>query len=338
MSEQLEYLPGLTTQTDVGSAQEIGAELDPQEEFTEELEVEEEEEEEEEEEAACTFPSIGYTISTTEGIELPAALTCPSRAPPVDTPRTLFKQGAEALLYRSQFLTATLQCLLKHRPSKAYRHPVLDARLTKHRCLSETRLLVRMRRELDRIHLTSFTGITANVPTVYFCDELNGEIHMDWIQGRTVREVLDEATAVDGGFAGKSGLAKLMRDIGTAVAEMHGVDVVHGDLTTSNIMVRPGEWGVVDDKDPLDLGLKIECKGDIFLIDFGLGAVSTSEEDMAVDLHVLERAFVSTHPTLEGLLPDLLCAYSMRLGMKAESVLGRLEGVRMRGRKQSMVG
>ena len=42
------------------------------------------------------------------------------------------------------------------------------------------------------------------------------------------------------------------------------------------------------------------------LIDFGLGSVSSSEEDMAVDLYVLERAFVSTHPRSEGLVGALL--------------------------------
>ena len=37
----------------------------------------------------------------------------------------------------------------------------------------------------------------------------------------------------------------------------------------------------------------------IALIDFGLSYVKNSAEDKAVDLYVLERAFVSTHPALE---------------------------------------
>jgi len=53
--------------------------------------------------------------------------------------------------------------------------------------------------------------------------------------------------------------------------------VIHGDLTTSNMIYK-------DDQ--------------IYLIDFGLSYVKTSIEDRAVDLYVLERAFISTHPQL----------------------------------------
>lgn len=68
-------------------------------------------------------------------------------------------------------------------------------------------------------------------------------------------------------------------------------------------------------------------------------------EDRAVDLYVLERAFASTHPVHPGNVPHferVLAGYreafqSSRPGEWAR-VQRRLEEVRLRGRKRSMVG
>lgn len=251
--------------------------------------------------------------------------------------KTLVKQGAEAHLYLTTFLTPNLPALLKHRPSKPYRHPILDARLTKHRCLSEARLLVRMRRELDKSRITSGAG-GVTVPAVYFVDEARGEIYMEWISGRTVKEVLGEAlhsspltststsTSSPPQLSSTPEMHNLMTRIGSAVASMHTADVVHGDLTTSNIMLRP-----------LPGRTELE-EADIVLVDFGLGSVSTSDEDMAVDLYVLERAFISTHPRVEEMFKEVLVGYEKGMGRKGVQVMRRLAEVRLRGRKRSMLG
>jgi TP53 regulating kinase-like protein len=77
--------------------------------------------------------------------------------------------------------------------------------------------------------------------------------------------------------------------------------------------------------------------GDIVLIDFGLAVQTVQEEDRAVDLYVLERAFGSTHPREEGMFGELLEGY--RVAFKgSKGTLRRLEDVRMRGRKKSMIG
>jgi TP53 regulating kinase-like protein len=73
-------------------------------------------------------------------------------------------------------------------------------------------------------------------------------------------------------------------------------------------------------------------EGQIYLIDFGLSYIKTSIEDRAVDLHVLERAFISTHPQLETEFGKVLIAYN------DEAVLKRLEVVRQRGRKKVAFG
>ncbi|KAF3057941.1 EKC/KEOPS complex subunit BUD32 [Daldinia childiae] len=125
----------------------------------------------------------------------------------------------------------------------------------------------------------------------------------------------------------------------SAVGRMHGVGVVHGDLTTSNMMLRPWEKG----REPANGhagggGGDGLLDGDIVIIDFGLASQSTSDEDRAVDLYVLERAFASTHSRAEGLFTAMLESSYKETFKQAPVVLKKLEEVRMRGRKRSMIG
>jgi TP53 regulating kinase-like protein len=246
------------------------------------------------------------------------------------TPPELVTQGAEALLYRSTYLIPSLPCALKYRPSKPYRHPILDARLTKHRILSEARVLVKCRRE----------GVP--VPAVYALDEKEGWIMVEWIEGEVVRVRLNEwlkrrkDQGIGEGEPGEEALKGLMGRIGSAVGRMHAVGIVHGDLTTSNLMLRPRKSNVVNGQGSASVEDKV-LDGEIVMIDFGLASQSTADEDRAVDLYVLERAFGSTHPRAEALFTEVRSAYGKSF-KGANVVLKKLEDVRMRGRKRSMLG
>ena len=180
-----------------------------------------------------------------------------------------------------------------------------------------------------------------------------GWMMMEWVEGRTVREVIVEGgkkiKREKGGSGGwEEGLRGLMGKIGRAVGRMHEVGVVHGDLTTSNMMLRPSATGLEngaavmngadgdgDGDDVKSAGQVLE--GEIVLIDFGLAAQSLQDEDKAVDLYVLERAFGSTHPEAEEGFQEVLRLYGESY-KAAKVVLKRLEDVRMRGRKRSMLG
>ncbi|TRM66604.1 kinase-like domain-containing protein [Schizophyllum amplum] len=236
-------------------------------------------------------------------------------------------QGAEAKVYKV-FLheKADEPILVKHRFAKQYRHPTLDGNLTKARVAGEARTLLKCLR----------SGV--NVPGVRMVEAADGVLGIEWIDGMSVRKLLPGGAEDEGAeFAGEDeevdeeeevdpllefGLTvdELMGVIGTEIAKMHGVDVVHGDLTTSNMMLRRGK------------------KGDLVLIDFGLSYQSTLVEDKAVDLYVLERAFASTHPDSEPLFASVLAAYARQAGKAWKAVEKRLEDVRLRGRKRSMVG
>lgn len=131
-----------------------------------------------------------------------------------------------------------------------------------------------------------------------------------------------------------NGIKDLMRRIGEAVGKMHRIGVVHGDLTTSNLMLRPEAESSQDTGS--DSATNLE--GTIVIIDFGLAYQAAMDEDRAVDLYVLERAFGSTHPRLESLWGEVLAGYEKGIGKDARKVLRKLEDVRMRGRKKSMIG
>jgi len=252
---------------------------------------------------------------------LPKMLTHPSSTPP-----QLITQGAEGRLYRTTYLLPDLPCALKHRPPKPYRHPVLDARLTRQRILAEARILQRCRRNGVR------------VPAVYAVDESTGCMMMEWIEGQPVRARLvawlGQRTGADpAAVESDPELLGLLGRVGSAVGEIHRLGIVHGDLTTSNMMLRPWAEGVAgghtEERGLLD--------GEVVVIDFGLASQSVADEDRAVDLYVLERAFASTHPRAEHLFDEVLQAYKTTF-KQGGPVLKRLEDVRMRGRKRSMLG
>lgn len=84
------------------------------------------------------------------------------------------------------------------------------------------------------------------------------------------------------------------------------------------------------------------------MIDFGLAKNTESAEERAVDLYVLERALISTHPTLpETFLETVMVAYEKAASgavgggsnaAKCQATLTRLEQVRQRGRKRECFG
>ncbi|KAF9108215.1 TP53 regulating kinase [Mortierella sp. AM989] len=211
----------------------------------------------------------------------------------------LIKQGAEARVYLVPFYER--QAIIKERFAKAYRHPTLDKKLTSRRVFQEARCLNRCQKAL------------IDTPTVYMVDVEKSLIFMEYIEGSSVRDYLVTAE----GQAAEA-QQKVATEIGRALGLMHNIDVVHGDLTTSNLLMRKESDAVV-------------------LIDFGLSYVSQLIEDKAVDLYVLERAFTSTHPNTEVMFGQILEAYGQS-GKASKQILKKLEDVRLRGRKRSMLG
>lgn len=217
---------------------------------------------------------------------------------------SLLKQGAEARVYRTEFYKK--KAIVKERFSKSYRHPSLDEKLTHRRTTQEVRSMLRCRK----------AGICT--PSVYFVDYSTHCIFMEEVENCvTARDHINGLLDVPSEESEKS-LQSLAEKIGSSLAAMHNVDCIHGDLTTSNILIKAGYENIT-------------------LIDFGLSFISSLTEDKGVDLYVLERAFLSTHPNTEKLFKIVLESYRKKAN-KADEIIKKLDEVRMRGRKRTMVG
>lgn len=119
--------------------------------------------------------------------------------------------------------------------------------------------------------------------------------------------------------------------IGTEIAKMHLADIIHGDLTTSNMMLRHpssltagAQTELVSFHFMLFSSVVIPLSAKV-LIDFGLSYVSNLVEDRAVDLYVLERAFSSTHPDSEPMFSSVLSAYATQVGKEWSAIGKRLD-------------
>ena len=101
-----------------------------------------------------------------------------------------------------------------------YRHPILNKKLTRQRLGMEVKGMMKARK----------LGI--RTPTVLLVDTETNSIIMDRVEGITVKDWLRKGKYTE------EELGRVLSAIGTQVAAMHDGSLVHGDLTTSNIIIR----------------------------------------------------------------------------------------------------
>ena len=191
--------------------------------------------------------------------------------------------------------------ILKQRFSKKYRHPDLDTALTAARVKAEARALLRARK----------LGVRA--PALLFVDAEASTLYLEKVEGVSLKDVLRSGVL-------PARAAALAAAVGAAVAALHDGGLVHGDLTTSNLLVPDA------------------APDTIVVIDFGLATHSTLAEDRAVDLYVLERALDAAHSEAEGAIFDAVKAAYRHHAKCWCAVLNKFAEVRLRGRKRSMMG
>ena len=241
----------------------------------------------------------------------------------------LISQGAEARVWKVPINDnndpSRPFVVCKERFSKAYRHPDLDQRLTKSRCRSEARILEKCAKFGIRVPQV----IRVEAPLLY----------TEFIGAPTVKARLVLANEKHNKIM-ETIHTSLAQAIGSLIGRLHNSGIVHGDLTTSNIL-----WGATSDHDDDDDLLTME----LVLIDFGLSKSTNSVEEQAVDLYVLERALQSTHPELQkqffeqllqvyGKIREEHIEHNNHKRKQTQSALSRLEQVRQRGRKRECFG
>ena len=77
-----------------------------------------------------------------------------------------------------------------------------------------------------------------NTPYLMHADLENRSIYMQYVESKKVRDYIN---AVRNDFDSERKIDYLLRDIATIIARLHQNGLVHGDLTTSNILVKPNQ-------------------------------------------------------------------------------------------------
>jgi N6-L-threonylcarbamoyladenine synthase/protein kinase Bud32 len=184
-------------------------------------------------------------------------------------------RGAEAVV------TLGDEEVIKRRIRKRYRRQELDRRLIIERTRAEARLIATARR--------------SGVPTPIIRDVTKDTIVMERVHGSLLKEALEP---------------QHLYAAGKTVGKLHGAGIIHGDLTTSNMILR---------------------EGNCVLIDFGLAQVSTEIETRGVDLHVLFQTLKSTTTAHESLKAAFIQGYQEHFGLY-QDVLNREQEIERRGR------
>ena len=161
-------------------------------------------------------------------------------------------RGAESIIYLDTF--DDQKVLVKERIKKNYRLEQIDEKLRKERTRKEVKLLTEARK---------YNVLT---PKILHVDFQNHKIIMENIDGVRIKEFLNSAD--------KKNIEKVCLEIGKLIGRLHANNIIHGDLTTSNMILKDNN---------------------IYFIDFSLGEFSNRLEDRGVDLNLLYEALKSTH-------------------------------------------
>ncbi|RLG76082.1 MAG: Kae1-associated kinase Bud32 [Thermoprotei archaeon] len=201
--------------------------------------------------------------------------------------------GAEAVLLKGYFLG--IKSVYKVRVPKPYRNPKLDLKVRRERTSAEAKHMISARRG----------GV--NSPYILLVDPDAGVIVMEYIEGDLLRNILNSLP--------ECRACTLLEHIGIMAGRLHNEGIVHGDLTTSNIIV---------------------CRriGKPYLIDFGLARASEDIEDRGVDVHLFLRSLESVHFRVKDMaFRCFLNGYGKVVGEEnLTKVVNKVKEIRLRGR------
>lgn len=197
--------------------------------------------------------------------------------------------GAEAEIYLRK------DTITKKRPKKLYRISEIDLPLRKFRTRREAKIMQKL------------CAIGISAPKLINVDDVSMSIEMSNVSGAKLRDCLNMKNN-----------KKLCFDLGRIIAQMHNNGIMHGDLTTSNMILH-----------------STGKSSTIFLIDFGLSFFSTKAEDKAVDIHLFRRALESKHQELWDQGFNRFCKGYSFVSFAKDEVFERLEKVESRGRNKT---
>ncbi|MEA2055136.1 MAG: KEOPS complex kinase/ATPase Bud32 [Candidatus Thermoplasmatota archaeon] len=199
----------------------------------------------------------------------------------------LIGRGAEAEIYLSEWMGRDV--VTKKRIKKKYRIKEIDEEMRRQRTKKEALLMEEARKS------------GTSVPIIYDVDLNEMKITMQYVNGDRIKDCID---GLD-----KERQKAICKKIGESIASLHKNGIIHGDITTSNLIL---------------------ANGNIYFIDFGLGEISNEAEKQGVDLHLLMGAFKAAHRNTE-LFQWVFEAYEKKFDMAGE-IRKKMKEIAERGR------
>ncbi|HKZ45305.1 MAG TPA: KEOPS complex kinase/ATPase Bud32 [archaeon] len=198
-------------------------------------------------------------------------------------------RGAESIIYLDEY--DNQKAIVKERIKKNYRIDKIDAELRKARTKKEVKLLTDARK----------CGVAT--PKILHVDEKNYKIIMEYVDGKRVKELLNSSDPET--------VSKTCTMIGESIGKLHSAGIIHGDLTTSNMILKSSQ---------------------IYFIDFGLGEFSKKIEGQGVDMNLLFEAVKSTHIKILNICWENIVKGYKKEYKNAEQVLEKVEEIEKRAR------
>ncbi len=207
----------------------------------------------------------------------------------------IIHKGAEASLFYGIWLDK--EVIFKYRIPKEYRTEELDKKIRTARTLNEARALIKVK------------SYGVNVPQVYEIDAVNSIIVMKYINGKKLKNIMKSLD--------NTKKQKYFSLIGKYIAVLHQNGHIHGDITTSNVIITSNEK--------------------LFLVDFGLHEYSDTIEDKSVDLHLLKRVLISSHGNdfnlcFNAFLQGYISEYGNYSLDECNQIIRNIEVIETRGR------
>ena len=204
-------------------------------------------------------------------------------------------KGAEANLVYGHWFGK--EVIFKNRIPKGYRIEQIDKMLRTKRTLNEGKALIRVK------------SYGINTPQVYEIDTKNSTIVMKYIKGQKLKDALNSLTDEQ--------KVNILKNIGNSIAILHKNGHIHGDITTSNIILTNAE--------------------EIFIIDFGLHGYSDYIEDKSTDLHLFIRVLISSHGNdfglcFEAFLEGYRNGYELENMKEYKEIIKNIKTIETRGR------
>ena len=202
----------------------------------------------------------------------------------------IIKIGAEATISSTKWFEISAISKIRHK--KKYRPIEIDN-------------LIRVQRTIKEANIKNKTRLLKiDVPIIYFVDPNNAEIIMENVDGPRIKEYLSNKNIDCKGIGWK---------IGHMVGKLHKNNIIHGDLTTSNMIIRKNN--------------------NICLIDFGLANQSNKLEDKGVDIKLLKGILNSAHNDVFKIVFDnFLAGYESIMKNSLEQIISIVKQIEMRGR------